>query len=182
MIPIGAPYSFVRGTTQAYRVRPGNDYPPATWTLNVTFITTDDQQTITATDNGDGTFLVTIDRAASLLFREGNYRFQEVVDNGTDFELLDAGVVVVLPNFAELSSGHDGRSHAAKMYDKLSELLEAKADDDKNSMSQQDMSLSRYQFADLQEQRGHYAHAMTDDERVARGFKPRRARATRFCR
>lgn len=181
-IPIGAPLKFMRGATVAWRVR-STDYPAGgAYTLNVAFASQSDKVQVTGSDYGDGTYLVELDSTTSLAFVEDHYKYQERVDDGVNFHFIGRGAVRILENLFEISDGHDGRSDAAVMYDKLTELLKQKADADQSQMSHQDQSISRYQWEDLQQQRGYYAHQMTDDERMARGFKPRLQKRARFIR
>jgi len=180
-IALAPPRAFVVGSTVQWRIK-DVDYPAPDWVATLAFVASSDSQVITATDNGDGTHLVEIDDAASVLFVPGIYRYQVNVTDGSNRFSIRTGVIEALPNYADAGDGLDDRSPNARIYDAITAILVGKASTDQSSMSVEGRSLSRYSWEELMSARGAHAHMLTDDERLARGFMPRGAQRVRFTR
>jgi len=125
---------------------------------------------------------VEIDDTASAAFQTGFYRYQVNVTDGTNRFSIGGGVIEACPDYAAVSGGLDDRSSNARIYDAITAVMEGKATQDQSSLAIGGRSLSRYSWEELIAARGHYAHQMTDQERLARGFMPRGARSVRFVR
>jgi len=72
----------------------------------------------TADDDGNG-FAVEITAAQTSALPAGDYWMVGTVTRGDDTREAFSGAVKILPNFATLTAGYDGRSHAKKMLDAL---------------------------------------------------------------
>lgn len=180
-IQLNPPRAFVIGSTLQFRVN-APDYVPPTWTGEFALVSTSDAQQFPGTDNGDSTHLFTLTAAQTAGFAIGLYRFQINVTSGVERHTVLAGSVEALGNYAAITGGLDDRSSAAKIYDAISAMMEGKATHDQSSLAVGGRSLSRYSWPELMEARGHYAHAMSDEERMNRGFSPRGPRTIRFTR
>jgi hypothetical protein len=79
--------------------------------------------TFDITCTADGTdFLAALTAAQTTALQAGDYWIVGTVADiatGTDVQTKYAANIRVLPNFATLTAGHDGRSHARKMLDSL---------------------------------------------------------------
>lgn len=184
IIPTAPPHSFMRGDTVRWRIK-SSDYPPSTHTVTVAFVRENDQRTIQASDNGDGTHLVELAIADSGEFVAGIYRWVAYAEDDpatpTERFQVDQGAIVVQENFA-VGDGHDARSHAAVMFDAICALLQGKASHDQSNLSIGDRSLSKYPIDDLETWKGHYAWQMSEDEKIARGYQPQDTARVRFLR
>lgn len=132
-IPTSAPASFTAGNTVKF-TRSLPDYLPADgWILSFAFVVDGDLQTVTATDNGDGTHLVTIAAADSVKYAPGIYHWQAYVSRDGERYPVGEGRVEVKANFADMAGGYDSRSHARKVLDSLQAMMERKATKDQQS-------------------------------------------------
>jgi hypothetical protein len=117
--PTVTPKSFRQGRTVKWTI-PSPDYPPSSWALTVDFSNANDARTITATNNGDGTFLVTISATDSAKFWPAEYAWAAKVTKGSEVYELESGRITVLP---DLSKAVDGRSNAQQRLDQIQEAL-----------------------------------------------------------
>ena len=154
-IPTREPLEFTQGTTVAW-TKSLADYPPATWTLSYAFsllAATSAQKTVTATDNGDGTHLVTITAASSAAYGIGAYRWQSRVTDGTSVYQIAEGTVEVSPDLSAAgyaSTGYDDRSIAKKALDAIESVLAGRAAEDYDGYSMPDgRSLSKMTLAEM---------------------------------
>jgi len=116
--PTREPDSFVQGDTVTW-TRSLPDFPASTWTLSYAFVTSSDQQTVTASASGD-THSVTISTDESALFAVGTYKYQAYVTSGSTRYTLDGkgnrpcinGRVDVIADFATNTTGYDARTHS----------------------------------------------------------------------
>lgn len=123
-IPSHAPKEIRKGTTKKWTLAVsvyGQDLTPAAgWTLKYYFARTEDAQTITATDNGDGTFLVTITATVAESLLTGDYTYFAEVNKTIDTVVhryeVDRGSVEVLPS-SRVTGALDGRSTAKQLLD-----------------------------------------------------------------
>jgi len=80
-IPTSPPSSMTVGSTAKWTVDLGDFLPADGWILTVTLAKADKQFTFAATDNGDGTHLVTISKTAAASFTSGRYRLTGAVES-----------------------------------------------------------------------------------------------------
>lgn len=182
-IPLTAPRLITAGTTVRFRTYE-RDYLPPDWVGTLALVTSSTAVRFTSTDNGDDSHLFTISPAESSALDPGAHRYQITLEETATSErhLVRQGVIEVLRDFAAASDGYDGRSHAAVVFDAICAMIERKATHDQSSLAVGGRSLSRYSPAELLEWKGHYAHQMTDDERISRGYAPSGPRKIRFTR
>ncbi len=124
-IPTVAPEKFRKGTTVKWAFDPGPDHRPADgWALTYSFANATDAKSVVATDNGDGTFLVTITATVSASFNAADYAYVATVAKAPEVYERDSGTVTVEP---QLSTAVDGRSHVKKVLDAIEALIAGKA-------------------------------------------------------
>ena len=170
-IPLEEPKAFIKGDTVKWRRREA-DYDPGTWTLSYAFVSDKDQQTVTATNNGDGTHLVTISAAASAKFANATYRYQARVTDGSESFTVAEGTITARENFAAVKN-HDARSHAEKVLEAIEAVIEDRATTDQSSMSLNGRSLSLMDVDELLTLRARYVSEVEQEraaERVAAGL------------
>lgn len=179
----GIPKCFSRGETVEWYENRRDFLPADGWELSAVLVQSDDVQTITATDNLDGRYLVTISQADSAAFQPGIYRYQIRVSDGAKTHLLEAGIVDVSQSFASVTDGYDAREHAEKVLEAIEAVLERKATQDQSSMSVEGRQISRYSPEELWQMRRRYqweVRKIRDAERAARGEPVSTMRQVRF--
>ncbi len=155
-IPTTEPSSFVAGDTVKW-TKSVSDYLPADgWVLTYALVLAADQQTITATDNGDGTHLATITAANSANYTAGIYYWQAYATSGTERHQVGEGRVEVKENFAAQTSGYDAKSHVRTVLDALEATIEGKASKDQLSYTVAGRSLANMLPGDLIKWKNHY--------------------------
>lgn len=179
----GIPKCFGRGETVEWYENRSDFLPADGWELTVSLVQSDDVQTFTATDNGDGRHLVTISASAALEFSVGAYRYQVRVTDGTKVHQLEHGLVDVSQSFADAGDGVDARAHAEIVLDAIQAVIEGKATGDQSSMAVGGKSISRYSWDELYQLRRRYqweVRMIRDRERIARGEPVSTTRQVRF--
>jgi len=159
-IPTTEPTTITRGDTVKWTISLPDYLPADGWTLKYAFIAASDQVTVTATDNGDGTHLVTISASSSEAFEEGIYHWQAHVETG-EAETLEkytvrTGQVTIKERFEDQESGYDARSFAKKTLDAIEAVLEDRATEKDLSYSIAGRSLSKMTLRELQEAREYW--------------------------
>lgn len=177
------PSAFTRNAQVSWTAR-FSDFDPSTDTLTLVFAKSDDQQSVEATDNGDGAFLITVDASASGAFKAGTYAVRASITSGGIRYQLDGQAgnpdyrfnVAVQEDFATQLSGIDARTHAATMVEAIEALLEGKATKDQMSYSVGDRSISRIPIPELIQLKEYYERQLNDEQqaediRLAKGGK-----------
>jgi len=184
IVPIGEPKSMVQGDTVKWRVQLA-DYLPTAWTLTYNFVSQKHKnQSVTASDNGDGTFLVSISSTNSLKYGAGKWHYQGVVTDGTDRYLVTEGAIDVVKDFASAVNGYDARSHAEKVLEAIEAVIEGRATSDQSSMSIGGRSISLMPVEDLLVLRSRYNSEVDSEraaERIAQGMGSGRRVRVRFA-
>ena len=151
-----------------------SDYDPATDTLVFDCVTDGYKASITATDNGDGSFLVAAAYAVTDVWKPGFYHYQAHITTGAGVRAyVETGTFEVKGRFANMPSGNDSRTHVKKVLDALEATLEGKASQDQLSYSIAGRSLSRLNPSDLITWRDHYKAEYNREvqaERIAAGL------------
>ena len=147
------------------------DYRPEdSWVLSYEFNNATDTFSTTATDNGDGTFLVNIPAATTATYNAGFYNWQALVTKAPDRFTVDFGSTDVKPNPA--AGPLDNRSHARKVLDAINALLEGKAlAGDQLSYQLEGRSLTRMSPEELLSWRSAYERMVDREEAAERARK-----------
>ena len=187
-IPTHAPDKIRKKDTIKWTFDAG-DYTPDTYTLTYYFTNASGTVTIVATDNGDGTFLVTISKTASDSFSVGWYRYIAKVTNtvgGAEVYTVDEGQIIAED---DLEGAYDSRSQVKKDIDAIEAMLTGKlsaGDAASFTISSGGMSraISRIPFSELEEilaTRKQQYRAELKAERMAKGQEPGNRIKARFC-
>ena len=125
-------------------------YDPATDTLIFDCVTDLAKESITATDNGNGSFLIEVAYDVTDAWKPDIYNYQAHITTAAGARnYVEQGSFEVKPRFADMSSGYDNRSHVKKTLDALEATLEGKASQDQQSYSIAGRSLSRLSPSEL---------------------------------
>lgn len=155
-IPKGEPDIIYAGDTLKFTKRISSDYPPATWTLSYRLVKDGELISITASDNGDGTFLVNVAPAITDDWEPGDYDWQATVTDGTDRYTVGQGRFQVRVDFAQQESGYDPRSVVKRTLDQIEETLLDQSAKNVQSYSVGDRALSKMTITELLELREKY--------------------------
>lgn len=128
---------------------------PSSWTLTYSFRAKGSTIDVTATDNGDGTHLVSETAAVTVEWTPGEYYWQRHLTNGAIRETTAEGYLTVLPDFA--SAEFDPRSSVKRTLDTLQAMREGKATSDQTSMSINGRSISRMNWEEINAAYNHFA-------------------------
>lgn len=142
---------------------------------------------IVATDNGDGTFLVTLDANVSAPMDVGDWKWEAYFypTNTTQRFRVGFGRTCVKANYAALQGGAgvDDRSHVEKTLDAIEATIAGKATQDQLMYSIHGRTLQRMSFKELESFRKDYKRqlaAQRDREKIANGKHPTTAIKVRF--
>jgi hypothetical protein len=169
-IPLKEPLEIVAGDTAKWRVSE-TDYPPATWTLTYSLVCADARISITATNNGDNTHLVSVAATTTDDWTPGNYYYQAYMTSGAERFMLREGYVEIKPNFATLSAGYDARSHVKKVLDAIEAVIENKATSDQLSYSIAGRSLQRMSWDQIMSAYDDYKRKWEREQAKLRGTR-----------
>lgn len=118
-IPTTEPKIFTAGDTLSFR-KILSDYRPADgWALSYVLVSASAQISVSGSDNGDGSHLISVDAATTGSWAAGDYRWQAYVTKGSDRHTVGRGSITVRANFSAETSGHDGRSEWQQILDSL---------------------------------------------------------------
>lgn len=180
------PAAFIKGDTVKF-TKSLPDYLPADgWALSYAFVleaASSDQQTVDATDNGDGSHLITISATDSAGFSVGWYAWQATVTKAAERYTVAAGRVQVKPDFATLTSGYDARSHVKKVLDAIEAVLEQRATEEQSYIMIGQTQITNIPHGDLLALRSKYLAEYRSEqaaERIARGEASGRQIRVRF--
>lgn len=114
-IPSKEPDSLTAGDTLKFTKKVANYDPADSWVLTYALVNAGSLQTITASDNGDGAFLVNVAATTTKDWPAGSYAWQAYVTKATERFEVGRGHIVVKPNFATQTNGKDARAFAESM-------------------------------------------------------------------
>ncbi len=170
-IPTIEPASITAGSTAKWTKQLA-DYSPADgWVLSYSLFNASNQYDVTAADNGDGTFLVTISSTASSGYAPGDYSWQSFVTKGAERFDVECGDMVV---HADPASGAvDGRSHVKKTLDAINATIEGRATSAQLSYSVDGVSVSKMSLEELIAAKSQYEQWWREEQtanRLAKGL------------
>lgn len=142
------PASFVAGDTVQW-IKTVSDYLPADgWVLAYTWSSAGATFSVTASDNGDGRYLVDIPAATSIGYAPGEYKWQANVTLALERHTVDWGSMRVSPDYAS-TAPQDSRTTARRLLDAVEAALEGRADTDQLSYSVGGVSISRMTLSEM---------------------------------
>lgn len=184
IIPTLTPASFMAGNTVKWTMSLPDYLPADGWVLSYAFVVGGDQQLVTATDNGDGSHLVTLAAADSAKFVAGIYHWQAYVTSGAERFPVGQSRVEVKPNYADMNGGHDSRSNARQVLDALDAMMLKKASKDQQSYTMPNgIAVARLAPGDIIVWRDYYRRELRQElqaERLANGQSLSNKVVTRF--
>lgn len=171
-IPTREPQELYVGATTRWR-KSLSDFDPASATLSYAFVKSDGTEhfTVTATDNGDGSFLVTVAPSDLTGATAGDWRWQAWAEESGERTPVARGRITVRPDFA--AGAVDERVEAEKILAAIESLLAGKFDKDASSYSIGTRSLTSYAPSELLELRNYYkaeVARLIREERIAQGL------------
>jgi len=150
------PTNFISGDTVKWTKNLINYLPNDGWVLTYALVSDGNQQTITASDNGDGSHLVNVSAANTSNYKIGIYYWQSYVTKAGERYSVGDGRLEVKPNFVNDLKGRDSRSHVRKVLDSLEATLLGKATKDQMAYTINGYSLNRMEPAELIKWKNHY--------------------------
>lgn len=104
------------------------NYLPGSWTLSYVLVSASANPiTITATDNGDGRFLISVPAATTTGWTAAFYQWQAYITNGSERHQVMRGRLTIKPNFAAQAGQFDPRSTIKITLDNLQAMIQGKA-------------------------------------------------------
>jgi hypothetical protein len=162
-----------------------DDYTPTDgWTLSYVFAKGSVQQTVTASDNGDGSFAVAITAAESTEWDAGVYYWQAKVTLDDAVHTVGTGQITVKQALSDAAT-YDGRSVAKVMLENIEAYLIDANNITAASYSIGGRSLSRWSRSELLAERERLRAEVRAEEgqaRVAAGLGNPRRLYVRFDR
>lgn len=147
-IPTIEPLSVTSGDTIKWK-RSLGDYPSGTWTLKYTLV---GPSNITITATADGTaHLVSVSKATSLTWIEGDYRMYGYVDDGSSRHQVYTGSISILPDPATVADGTETRSWYRRVRDHLRDIIEGKSQQSISQYTVAGRSISKMTWAELRD-------------------------------
>lgn len=147
-------------------------YLPTEYTLTYALVKDGTLIEITATDNGDGSFLVSELPATTAAYSVGIYKWQAYASKTGERCTVDSGTMEVEANFASQSTGYDDRSHVKKTLDALEALIEGRSTTDSSGYSIAGRSITKMEIEDLITWRDKYKYYYSQEiaaENIANG-------------
>lgn len=154
-IPQREPETFTAGDTVRWLKTVAGYRPEGGWGLEYAFVQAGSHKTATATDNGDGRYLVAI-AAADSDWAAGIWYWQAYVHRDGERYRVGEGRLEVKPNFLGATAGFDARSHVKQVLDALEAMLIGKATKDQASYTINGRSLQRLSPEELIKWHSHY--------------------------
>lgn len=117
--------------------------PASGWVLSYAIVRDGVRLSVTGTNNGDGTHLISISAATTAAWTAGQYGWQAYATKAATSEryTVAAGMLVVQANFA--TGAVDARSHVRRTLDALEATLEGRATSDQLAYSIGGRSISK---------------------------------------
>jgi len=161
MVATREPEKLVAGDTLKFTKTVSSYSVDDGWALSYSLVSADNDYQFTATDNGDGQFLVTVAATVTTNYVAGSYKWQSYVTKAAERYSAASGTIEIVANFAE-ATAQDARAHCKKVIDAIEATIEGKASKDQQSYSISfgdsgaGRSISRFSFGELIEARKYY--------------------------
>lgn len=118
---------------------------------------------------------VALDAATTSALAPGLYDAEVRLTDGASVVQLEAGVVTVVADLAQVAAGHDARRHAEKVLEAIEAVIEGRASKDQQSYTIGNRSLVRTPLAELTQLRREYRAEVARLKAEAEG-RPRSGR------
>lgn len=113
------PKTIVAGDTAEWAVGFGSYKPDDGWALQYTLYNAQGRIQFNGSDNGDGSFAISVAATTTGEWAPGDYRFIATVTKAAERFTVRDGEICIKPNFATQSDGFDDRTIAQKYLDDL---------------------------------------------------------------
>lgn len=176
-IPTAEPQEIIAGDTLQW-TRSLTDYPPAdSWVLSYALVNERTRIDLTASDNGDGTHLVSVAASVTADYLPGSYQWQAFATKAAERFTVGHGALRVVANYAAGESV-DTRTHARRMLDALEVRLQMRAPDDILSYSEEATTVTRMAPEQALEQYKFWRRRVREEDAIAavRAGKPNPAK------
>lgn len=182
-IPTKEPVVFTAGNTVKW-TKSLSDYLPADgWVLTYALVMAGKLIELTATDNGDGSHLISITAANSVGYTAGIYHWQAYVTKGTERYPVGSARLEIKPNFATQTTGYDNTSHVKNVLDALEATILGKASKDQMSYTINGTTVARMTPEEIIKWQNHYKILYKQElqaESIANGDAPSNKGQVRF--
>ena len=186
--PESEPLSFHAGTTVKWKRTDLADFPAPTWTLNY-FLQKDGTKIDFASsqDGSTANHSVSLAHATTASYTVGIYHWVVEARSSSDVYIVDSGIMEILTDFAEQTSGYDDRSIAKKMVDAYEALFANQITNltlEQLSYSVGGRSISKLSAGQIREEYHCWERiyqSELDNERINNGLGTRKRILTRFC-
>ena len=186
--PESEPLSFHAGTTVKWKRTDLADFPAPTWTLNY-FLQKDGTKIDFASsqDGSTANHSVSLAHATTASYTVGIYHWVVEARSSSDVYIVDSGIMEILTDFAEQTSGYDDRSIAKKMVDAYEALFANQITNltlEQLSYSVGGRSISKLSAGQIREEYQRWERiyqSELDNERINNGLGTRKRILTRFC-
>tara|TARA_R100001530_G_scaffold123957_1_gene92038 strand:- start:3053 stop:3646 length:594 start_codon:yes stop_codon:yes gene_type:complete len=186
--PESEPLKFHAGETVKWKRTDLSDFPASTYTLYYTLVK--DGTRITFNSSQDGStenHAVTLAHATTAAYTVGVYNWSVEARSSSEVYVVDKGVMEILTDYAEQSSGADERSVAKKMVDAYESLFANQITNktiEQLSYSIAGRSISKLSAEQIRMEYLRWKRiydSELDDERINNGLGTRKRILTRFC-
>jgi len=166
MTDIVEPSGIVAGDSASWTKNLPQYLPANGWVLSYAIVRDGIRLSVTGTNNGDGTHLVTLAAATTAAWTPGQYAWQAYVTKSATSEryTVAAGQIKVEANFA--TGAVDGRSHVQRTLDALEATLEGRASSDQLAYSIGGRSISKMSPEQLLTWRDKYKAELAAEEKA----------------
>ena len=154
-IPTGEPNTLTRGDSSTWYVS-DTEYPPADSWVMVYYLVSPNSTRVSwtgFTNNGDGSWLVTLVKADTQNLKAGLWNWQRVATKAAEQVTRDSGSITVLEGFASAGATAspfvDGRTFARQALDEVESAILSRASSGQTSMSFNGRSVSWSSMAEL---------------------------------
>jgi hypothetical protein len=186
--PESEPLSFHAGTTVKWKRTDLADFPAPTWTLNY-FLQKDGTKIDFASsqDGSTANHSVSLAHATTASYTVGIYHWIVEARSSSEVYIVDSGIMEILTDFAEQTSGYDDRSIAKKMVDAYEALFANQITNltlEQLSYSVGGRSISKLSAGQIREEYQRWKRiyqSELDNERINNGLGTRKRILTRFC-
>lgn len=181
--PTKEPDVFTAGDTVKW-TKSFSDYLPAdSWVLTYALVIASTRIILTATDNGDGSHLITVSAADSAGYAAGIYHWQAYATKGTERYQVGKGRLEIKPDFASQSTGYDNTSHVKNVLDALEATILGKASKDQMSYTINGTTVARMTPEEIIKWQNHYKILYKQElqaESISNGDAPSNKGRVRF--
>ena len=186
--PETEPLKFHAGETVKWKRKDLSDFPASTYTLYYTLVKDGTRITFNSSQDGStANHAVTLAHGTTASYTVGVYNWSVEARSSSEVYIVDKGVMEILTDYAEQSSGADERSVAKKMVDAYESLFANQITNktiEQLSYSIAGRSISKLSAEQIRMEYLRWKRiyeSELDNERINNGLGTRKRILTRFC-